>query len=146
MDSNGALILLTLKSSVEAFKNKVKDLRDNTYDEEEIEICSQILDYIDEGKIEQRDVEKLIGCSVVVRGRKRIVRAWKWLILTCRPISSNNCLESVQVCPKFLRLLRTHCAQKAESLPVFSKTSDLNCEPLRAREPIKCRSRSRAVL
>ncbi len=42
MDSNCALMLLTSKSSVEAFKNRVKDLRDNTYDEEEIEICSQI--------------------------------------------------------------------------------------------------------
>jgi hypothetical protein len=55
--------------SIEVFKKKVKDLRDNTDDEEEAKVYSQILDHIDEGRIEQRDVEKLIDQVLALSSR-----------------------------------------------------------------------------
>ncbi len=46
--------------SVEDFHEKVENLRDNTNDQEEFELYSQILNHIDEGRIVQKDMEKFI--------------------------------------------------------------------------------------
>jgi hypothetical protein len=56
--------------SIEAFKKKVKDLRDTTNNEEEAKVYSNVLDHIDEGRIEQRDVEKLIDQVLALSSRE----------------------------------------------------------------------------
>ncbi|MCK4567573.1 MAG: hypothetical protein KAU48_09720, partial [Candidatus Thorarchaeota archaeon] len=56
--------------SIEKFRDKVEKLRDNTNDKEEKENYSQILNHIDEGNIEQRDVEKVIDQVLALSSRE----------------------------------------------------------------------------
>lgn len=50
----------TVILTIEMFRKKVEDLRNNAKDEKEADIYSQILNHIDEGDIEQRDIEKVV--------------------------------------------------------------------------------------
>ncbi len=56
--------------SIEEFRDKVEKLRDNTNDEKERTIFSKILNHIDEGNIEQRDVEKVIDQILALSSRE----------------------------------------------------------------------------
>ncbi|MGY5855819.1 MAG: hypothetical protein RTS72_04415 [Candidatus Thorarchaeota archaeon] len=57
-------------SSVDDFKDKILDLRKNTEDKEEFELYSTILDHIDNGRIVQRDLEKLIEQVFSLRSKE----------------------------------------------------------------------------
>ncbi len=57
-------------TSVKALHKKFENLRDNTDDEKEFEFFSQILDHFDEGRIVQRDIEKLIDQVLTLRSKE----------------------------------------------------------------------------
>ena len=56
--------------SIDDFKGKILKLRENTNDEEELELYSTILDHIDNGRIVQRDMEKLIEQVLSLRSKE----------------------------------------------------------------------------
>jgi len=53
-----------------SFRDKVETQRDNSKDKEEAAVYSQILNYIDEGDIEQRDIEKVIEQVLTLSSRE----------------------------------------------------------------------------
>ena len=56
--------------TIESFRKKVEELRNNAKDKKEVDVYSQILNYIDEGDIEQRDIEKVIEQVLALSSRE----------------------------------------------------------------------------
>ncbi len=56
--------------SIEEFREKVEKLRDTTDSKKERKVFSEILNHIDEGNIEQRDVEKVIDQVLALSSRE----------------------------------------------------------------------------
>jgi len=56
--------------TIDSFRDKVETLHDNAKDKEETVFYSQILNHIDEGDIEQRDIEKVIEQVLVLSSRE----------------------------------------------------------------------------
>ncbi|TFG99704.1 hypothetical protein E4H12_01730 [Candidatus Thorarchaeota archaeon] len=56
--------------SIEEFRDKVKRLRDSTDDKKERAVFSEILNHIDEGNIEHRDIEKVIDQVLALSSRE----------------------------------------------------------------------------
>ena len=66
--------------TIESFRSKVEELRNSAKDKKAVDVYSQILNYIDEGDIEQRDIEK--GIEQVLALSSREGSEWHRILLS----------------------------------------------------------------